>query len=153
MGVHAGQLALKSDLRLVQEYRRSLLPCLEQARRPTLDHHVYRSSGLGVWVLISENWYEEGIESGLVDGVGLSKASGDGLFEDGEVVVVDRIEALFFDELPKPLDEVEIGGISRQEKKLDAKGEGKIPDQPTFLITALSRMRVMGTVRPKAAIR
>src|SRR6201995_5635511 len=58
MGVHAGQLALKSDLRLVQEYRRSLLPCLEQARRPTLDHHVYRSSGLGVWVLISENWYE-----------------------------------------------------------------------------------------------
>src|ERR1700759_973275 len=58
MGVHAGQLALKSDLRLVQEYRRSLLPCLEQARRPTLDHHVYRSSGLGVWVLISENWYK-----------------------------------------------------------------------------------------------
>src|ERR1700751_6071420 len=57
MGGHAGQLALKSDLRLVQEYRRSLLPCLEQARRPTLDHHVYRSSGLGVWVLISENWY------------------------------------------------------------------------------------------------
>src|ERR1700756_2237889 len=59
MGVHAGQLALKSDLRLVQEYRRSLLPCLEQARRPTLDHHVYRSSGLGVWVLISENWYND----------------------------------------------------------------------------------------------
>src|ERR1700753_3412970 len=58
MGVHAGQLALKSDLRLVQEYRRSLLPCLEQARRPTLDHHVYRSSGLGVWVLISEHWYK-----------------------------------------------------------------------------------------------
>src|ERR1700761_5119212 len=58
MGVHAGKLALKSDLRLVQEYRRSLLPCLEQARRPTLDHHVYRSSGLGVWVLISENWYK-----------------------------------------------------------------------------------------------
>src|ERR1700757_2897283 len=58
MGVHAGQLALKSDLRLVQEYRRSLLPCLEQARRPTLDHHVYRSSGLGVWVLIGENWYK-----------------------------------------------------------------------------------------------
>src|ERR1700761_5128845 len=57
MGVHAGQLDLKSDLRLVQEYRRSLLPCLEQARRPTLDHHVYRSSGLGVWVLISENLY------------------------------------------------------------------------------------------------
>src|SRR6201998_1075930 len=57
MGVHAGQLALKSDLRLVQEYRRSLLPCLEQARRPTLDHHVHRSSGLGVWGLISENWY------------------------------------------------------------------------------------------------
>ncbi len=48
MGVHTGQLALKSDLRLVQEYRRSLLPCLEQARRPTLDHHDYRSSGLGV---------------------------------------------------------------------------------------------------------
>src|ERR1700761_9136257 len=60
MGVHAGKLALKSDLRLVQEYRRSLLPCLEQARRPTLDHHVYRSSGLGVWVLISENWYNIG---------------------------------------------------------------------------------------------
>src|ERR1700759_1533493 len=58
MGVHAGQLALKSDLRLVQEYRRSLLPCLEQARPPTLNHHVYRSSGLGVWVLISENWYK-----------------------------------------------------------------------------------------------
>src|ERR1700757_3126490 len=61
MGVHAGQLALKSDLRLVQEYRRSLLPCLEQARRPTLDHHVYRSSGLGVWVLISENWYNAAV--------------------------------------------------------------------------------------------
>ena len=68
---------------------------------------------------------EEGIERGLVDGVGLSKASGDGLFEDGEVVVVDRIEALFFDELPKPLDAVEIGGISRQEKKLDATGEAR----------------------------
>src|SRR6201995_1017134 len=63
MGVHAGQLALKSDLRLVQEYRRSLLPCLEQARRPTLDHHVYRSSGLGVWVLISENWYNWSLPS------------------------------------------------------------------------------------------
>src|SRR6201991_4203504 len=92
---------------------------------------------LGMPIKLMETEGEEGIESGLVDGVGLSKASGDGLFEDGEVVVVDRIEALFFDELPKPLDEVEIGGISRQEKKLDAKGEGKIPDQPTFLITGV----------------
>jgi hypothetical protein len=72
-----------------------------------------------------------------VDGVDLGKASGDGLFEDDEIVVVDRIEALFFDKLPKPLDEVEIGGISRQEQKLDAKGEGKIPDQPAFLITGV----------------
>src|ERR1700754_569469 len=92
---------------------------------------------LGMPIKLMDAQGEEGIESGLVDGVGLSKASGDGLFEDGEVVVVDRIEALFFDELPKPLDEVEIGGISRQEKKLDAKGEGKIPDQPAFLITGV----------------
>src|ERR1700739_1058906 len=80
---------------------------------------------------------EEGIRRVLVAGVCLSRGSADGLFEDGEVVVVDRIEALFFDELPKPLDEVEIGGISRQEKKLDAKGGGKIPDQTTFLITGV----------------
>src|SRR6266576_3362638 len=34
-----------------------LLPRLEQAGRPALDHHVHRLARLGASVLISESWY------------------------------------------------------------------------------------------------
>src|SRR6201987_872477 len=57
LAVPARQLALQPGVLLLPRHPRSLLPCLEQARRPALDHHVDRPPRLGSWVLINRIWY------------------------------------------------------------------------------------------------
>src|SRR6201995_3272896 len=54
----ARQLALQPGVPLIPRHPRPLLPCLEQARRPALDHHVDRPPRLGSWVLINGIWYK-----------------------------------------------------------------------------------------------
>jgi len=58
LAVHARQLALQPDIPVLRRYPRPLLPRLEQAGRPALDHHVHRLARLGASVLISESWYQ-----------------------------------------------------------------------------------------------
>src|SRR5438309_9546003 len=58
LAVHTRQLALQSDIPVLRRYPRPLLPRLEQAGRPALDHHVHRLARLGASVLISESWYK-----------------------------------------------------------------------------------------------
>src|SRR5260221_6969806 len=58
LAVHARQLALQPRVHIRRGHRRSFLRRLEQARRTALAHHVYRSTRLGAWVLISADWYE-----------------------------------------------------------------------------------------------
>jgi len=54
LAVHARQLALQPDIPVLRRYPRPLLPRLEQAGRPALDHHVHRLARLGASVLISD---------------------------------------------------------------------------------------------------
>src|ERR1700730_15659350 len=42
LAVHPRQLALQPRLQLLRRHPRALLPCLEQARRSALDHHIDR---------------------------------------------------------------------------------------------------------------
>src|SRR6266496_1931054 len=58
LAVHARQLALQPDIPVLRGHPRPLLPRLEQAGRPALDHHVHRLARLGASVLISEPWYK-----------------------------------------------------------------------------------------------
>src|SRR5260370_2730713 len=58
LAVHARQLALQPRVQIRRGHRRSLLRCLEQARRTALAYHVYRPTRLGAWVLISAPWYK-----------------------------------------------------------------------------------------------
>ena len=51
------QLVVGPDLRILRRDRRSLLPGLEQARRPALEDHLDRNARLGTPVLISARWY------------------------------------------------------------------------------------------------
>jgi DDE superfamily endonuclease len=55
--IHARELALEPGLHVLRRYPRSVLRSVEQARRPALDHHVYRTARLGTRVLINESWY------------------------------------------------------------------------------------------------
>jgi hypothetical protein len=55
---YSRQLALEPRLQILQRYRRSLLLCLEHARRPPLENHVHRITPVGTWVLINEMWYK-----------------------------------------------------------------------------------------------
>src|SRR5207245_11263292 len=58
LAVHPRQLALQPRLPLLRRHPRTLLRCLEQPRRPALDHHVHRPARLGTPVLISGIWYK-----------------------------------------------------------------------------------------------
>src|SRR4051812_27152461 len=55
--IHARELDLQPDLRLLPRHRRSLLRRMEQAYRPALAHHVHRPPGLGQCMMISVGWY------------------------------------------------------------------------------------------------
>ena len=52
---------------------------------------------------------QQGVQRSLMGGVGLAQAVHDRRFERSEVGVVVGIQALLFDELPEPFDQVEIG--------------------------------------------
>jgi len=54
-----------------------------------------------------------------VRGLGLSQAGVNSGCEGTEVRVVLGVQALLFDKLPQPLDEVEVGRIRGQEQQLD----------------------------------
>lgn len=58
LALHAGKLALKPGLQVLRGYRRSLLRCMENARKPALAHHVNRTQRMGQWVLINESAYK-----------------------------------------------------------------------------------------------
>src|SRR3979490_2420227 len=74
LAVHARQLALQPRVHIRRGHRRSLLRRLEQARRAALAHHVYRSTRLGAWVLISAAWYNTCLIKQLERGLVLTKA-------------------------------------------------------------------------------
>src|SRR3954464_3417724 len=57
LAVHAGELDLQPDLRLLQRHPRPLLRGVEQAHRSALAHHVHRTARLGSPVLINGTWY------------------------------------------------------------------------------------------------
>src|SRR6266498_2966003 len=57
LAVHSRQLDLQPRLPLLRRHPRALLLCLEQARRPALDHYVNRIARLGTAVLINGTWY------------------------------------------------------------------------------------------------
>jgi hypothetical protein len=48
LGVHAGQLTLQPRLQILRRPRRSLLWCMEQARRPARADHVPRIARMGI---------------------------------------------------------------------------------------------------------
>src|SRR5205809_4495586 len=52
------QLALQPHLQILRRSRRPLLCGMEQARRPTLAHHVHRTAPMGPRVLINGIWYK-----------------------------------------------------------------------------------------------
>lgn len=70
-------------------------------------------------------------------GVGLGEARGDGLLEEGKVVVVGGIQAGFFDELPKAFDQIEVWRIRGEKQQLDAKRPSQIQDHAALLITRI----------------
>src|SRR3954466_5954901 len=57
--VHARQLDLQPDLRLLPRHPRSLLRGVEQTHRPALAHHVHRPTRLGSPFLINGTWYKD----------------------------------------------------------------------------------------------
>ncbi len=58
LAVHPRQLALKPGLQVLCGYPRPLLLCMKLPHRPALENHLYRNSGVGLWVMINEKWYQ-----------------------------------------------------------------------------------------------
>src|SRR4029450_11204899 len=56
--IHARELDLPPDLRLLPRHPRPLLRGVEQAHRSALAHHVHRTARLGLPVLITRTWYD-----------------------------------------------------------------------------------------------
>jgi hypothetical protein len=69
---------------------------------------------------------QQGAKRSAMGGLRLRQALGEGGFEGCEVGIVGGIQALLFDELPQPLNQVEVRGIGRQKTdlKVEAGGEG-----------------------------
>src|SRR3954466_7983280 len=57
--IHARELDLQPDLRLLPRHPRSLLRGVEQTHRPALAHHVHRPARLCSPVLITRTWYKD----------------------------------------------------------------------------------------------
>ena len=57
---------------------------------------------------------QQGVKRSAMGGLRLCQALNDGGFEGREVGVVGGVQALLFDELPQPLNQVEVRGIGRQ---------------------------------------
>ena len=60
-----------------------------------------------------------------------------GGFEGSEVGVVPGVQALFLDELPQPLNQVEIRRVGRQETQFDVQAGRGCPHQGTVLIAGI----------------
>jgi hypothetical protein len=56
-----------------------------------------------------------------------------GLLEGVKVLIVGAGEAFFSDEFPQALDQIEIGGVSRQKQELNAKSSRLLHHEPTAL--------------------
>lgn len=61
----------------------------------------------------------------------------DGLAEFKEGSIVAAVERLLFDELPQPLDQVQIGRIRRQKLQADVQALGQIHHQGAMLIAGV----------------
>ena len=61
----------------------------------------------------------------------------DSLLEQLKVLVIFRIQALFFDEFPQTLNQIEIGGVGRQKEDFDAQISSLLKHQPTALIASI----------------
>ena len=51
--------------------------------------------------------------------------------------VLHRLQAFFLDELPHPLDQVQVRRIRRQEQQMDFQGSGQLLDQGAFLVAGI----------------
>jgi len=61
---------------------------------------------------------QQGAKRSAMGGLRLRHALGEGGFEGWEVGIGDGRQALLFDELPQPLNQVEVRGIGRQKTQL-----------------------------------
>ena len=51
--------------------------------------------------------------------------------------IIASVQAAFFDQLPEPFDQVELGRIRREKQQLDLESSGGVLDQPTALIAGV----------------
>ena len=65
---------------------------------------------------------EQGVEFGFGGAIEIFKAGVNGEAELAKAVVVAVGQPALFDQLPKPLDEVEIGAVGGQEEQFDVEG-------------------------------
>ena len=61
----------------------------------------------------------------------------DRLFEQPKVLVIVRIQALFSDEFPQALNQIEIGGVCRQKEDFYPEMSGPLKHEPTALIASI----------------
>jgi len=61
----------------------------------------------------------------------------DRLFEQLKVLVIVRIQALFSDEFPQALNQIEIGGVCRQKEDFSPEMSGPLQHEPTALIARI----------------
>lgn len=59
--------------------------------------------------------------------------------------IVFSVETIFLDKLPQPLNEVEVGGITRQKQQVDLPHHGVLDDLPAMLVTGVVEHQRDGT--------
>lgn len=69
-----------------------------------------------------------------MSGVQLVEASVNRGLEVGVIRMVTRVQGLFLDELPKPLDQIEVGGVRGQKQQLDVQLLRHVSDKLAPLI-------------------
>ena len=92
---------------------------------------------------------EQGVEFGFGGAIEIFKAGVNGEAELAKAVVVAVGQPALFDQLPKPLDEVEIGAVGGQEEQFDVEGRRLEFDQFTTLVTGVVHDESEG--RPRMA--
>lgn len=88
---------------------------------------------------------EEGFQGLPVAGVDTVEAVLNGSHELLGSGVVFAIEAILLDKLPQPLNEVEVGRITRQEQQLDVPRLGVVDDPPAMLVRGVVEHQRDGT--------
>ena len=74
------------------------------------------------------------MEGCLVGGGEFAQTGFNGGVKVGVVGVVARVEGLLLHKHPEPLDEVQVGGVRRQEEQLDPQRPGLVSHQRTALV-------------------